>query len=185
MATQHPSGVPLGGATGKPLNLDIDMIERMESDLTLKVNNALGVYGLSQNVHGVFSIDDLENKLGTELCNHIGVGVGYWKVEPTNLSTDPKSALNVDQGVAVKTLDFFFMVILAVPTGGQCAERHSATKVLTGLRLSIMGSEVAGDSIQRRWAFVREGPVIEESDAAMLYYSQVWRLAMPSLGNRR
>lgn len=174
----------IGGRNGKPLNTDIDMIERMEADLFVKVRNALGVYGLTQNVHGVFSIDDLENKLGSDLCNHIGVGVGYWKAEPTNVTTDPKANLNVDRGMAVKTLDFLFMVILAVPTGGQCAERQSATKVLTGLRLSIMGSEVAGDKTARTWAFVRESPVIDESDDAMLYYSQVWRLAMPSIGNR-
>jgi hypothetical protein len=176
--------IPIGGITGNPLNLDIDMIERMEADLKVKVSNTLGVYGLTQNVHGVFSIDDLENKLGSDLCNHIGVGVGYWKIEPTNLTTDPKSHLNVDRGMAVKTLDYMFMVILAVPTGDQCKERHSATKVLTGLRFGIMGSTVAGDDTQRTWAFVREAPVIDESDNAMLYYSQVWRLAMPSIGKR-
>lgn len=167
------------------LNQDVGMIERMEEDLKDKAQAAFTRYGLTQNVHGVFSLDDLENKLETDLCRHIGVGVGYLKAEPTARTTDPKAPLNVDRGVATKMLDYFFSVILAVPTGSECSERHMATKVLTALRLDILGSEVSGDRIQRGWAFVHELPVPEQSTDTMLYYSQVWRVAMPTVGNRQ
>lgn len=185
MATTHPSGVPLGGDNGKQLQLDIDQITRMELDLIAKAQAVFTRYDLNQNIHGVFSLDDLENKLEQDLCNHIGLGVGFHHIEPTAVTADPKAPLNVGRGVAVKMLDYFFMVVMAVPTGDQCEERHIATKVFTALRFDIMGSTVAGDSTQRTWDLVREFPNVEQSTDTMLYYSQVWRLAMPNVGNRQ
>ncbi len=180
----HPSGIALGGVTADRLNTDIHQIERMELDLRKKVQDALTAHSITSLVHGVFSLDDLENKLQSDLCAHIGVGVGYLRTEPTALVTDAKAHLNVGGGVAVKTLDFYFMVILAVPTGAQCNEVHHATQVLTALRFGIMGSTVAGDDSNRKWAFVQEAPNVSESTDTMLYYSQVWRLAMQNVGNR-
>ena len=163
------------------LNTDVMQIERMEADLRNKCADAFARYGLSNNVHGVFSLDDLEKKLESDLCQHIGVGVGYLKVEA---QTD-SDTLNPGGGVATKMLHYFFTVILAVPTGEECSERHDATKVLTALRFDIMGSVVAGDATNRSWMFVHELPVTEQSSDTMLYYSQVWRLAMPNVGNRQ
>lgn len=180
----HPSGIPIGGATGYRLVGDVRQIARMEADLVLKAQNAVNRHNIESKVHGVFSVDDLESKLESELCNKIGVGVGYARIEPTALKADPKAPLNTGGGVAVKTLDFLFVVILAVPTGSQCDERHSATEVLTALRFDIMGSVVAGDVTGRTWDFVREGPDVEASTDTMLYYSQVWRVAMQNVGNR-
>jgi hypothetical protein len=165
------------------LNLDDTMIERMESDLATKASAAFTGASLTTGVHGVFSIDDLENKLESELCGNIAVGVGYMGAEPTAFETQPKAPLNVARGEAVKSLDFIFTVILAVPTGSDCTQRYDATKLLTILRRKIMGSAIDGDQVQRCWAFVREGPQISASTETMLYYSQVWRVALPHVGN--
>ena len=186
MATApHPSGFPLNAIVQDRLNEDLDQIARMERDLTRKVQAALTQYKLHQNVHGVFSIDDLENKLGADLCGNIGVGVGYLRIVPSAITTDPKAHLNVGGGVAVKMLDYLFGIIMAVPTGDSCDERSTATKVLTALRFGIMGSPCDGDTSNRGWAFVSEEPNVSESSDTMLYYSQVWRLAMPNVGNRQ
>lgn len=166
------------------LNKDVNMIQRMEEDLTEKAKVAFTTYQLKQNIFGVFSLDDLEGKLESDFCNNIGVGIGFMQVVPTGLTTDPKAPLNVGSQNAVKQLDYFFGVILAVPTGEQCKERNNATKVLTALRFSIMGSVVAGDASSRTWAFVKEAPEIAQSSDTMLYYQQVWRVAIPTLGNR-
>ena len=165
------------------LNLDNDMIERMEGDLAQKCAAAFQGASIEAAVHGVFSLDDLEKKQESDLCGGIGIGVGYTGAEPTHLDTNPKAQLNVSRGEAVKSLDFHFVVILAVPKDNECAERYSATKLLTLLRRTIMGSNVDGDRVQRTWAFVREAPDISASTKSMLYYSQVWRVALPNVGN--
>ena len=165
------------------LNRDQSMIERMEGDLATKCAAAVAGISVTAGVHGVFSLDDLEKKTEADLCGGIAIGVGYMGAEPTHLDTNPKAALNVGKGEAVKSLDFMFTVILAVPTGADCAERYDATKILTVLRQTIMGSDVDGDHVQRSWAFVKEQPNIAASTDTMLYYSQVWRVALPSVGN--
>lgn len=164
------------------LNLDDTMIERMEADLVSKVQAAYNAAGVEVAVYGVFSLDDLEKKQESELCGAIGIGVGYLGAEPTGVDTNPKAALNVSRGEAMKALDFMYMIILAVPTNG-CDERFPATKLLTIMRRKIMGSTISGDEVNRTWAFVKEGPQISESSDTMLYYSQVWRVALPQTGN--
>lgn len=165
------------------LNRDVTMIERMEGDLATKCGAALTQVSITAGVHGVFSLDDLEKKTEADLCGSIAIGVGYMGAEPTHLDSNPKAPLNVGKGEAVKSLDFMFTVILAVPTGADCMERYDATKILTVLRQKIMGSDVDGDQVQRTWAFVKEQPNIAASTDTMLYYSQVWRVALPSVGN--
>lgn len=167
----------------KLIHLQDDMIEQMENDLVAKVTAAYTAANLDIGVYGVFSVDDLENKVESELCNKIAIGVGYMGAEPTALDSNPKAPLNVSRGVAAKTLDFMFLVILAVPTGPMCDERFDATKLLTMQRKRIMGSDVAGDVADRTWAFVKEGPEVSASSDTMLYYSQVWRVALPFIGN--
>lgn len=171
-------------ATMLRLNQDPDMVERMEKDLTSKVKEAFESAGVSSMVFGVFSLDDLETKSKDELCNKLAVGVGYVLSEPTAVSTNQKDPLNVGSVNAAKTVDFVFSIILAVPTGPECAERYSATKLLTVLRQSILGSTVSGDSTNRTWAFVKEAPNVAESTEEMLYYSQIWRVAVVIVGAR-
>lgn len=180
----HPSGFDIapGGATGMRLTKDVRQIERMEKDLIAKASEAMTKSGITSLVHGVFSIDDLEKKTANDLCRHIGVGVGYLRAEPLAQVTDPKAPSTSMPGGAVRTLSFSFMVILAVPTGEGCEEVYDATQVLTALRFGIMGSKVAGDETNRTWEFVRESPDIEASTDTMLYYSQVWRVAMQNVG---
>jgi hypothetical protein len=164
------------------LNADYDMIERMELDLVTKAQAAFTAAGLTVNVHGVFSIDDLENKTESDLCSKIAIGVGYMGAELTSYKVDPKVPLNVSAGLAAKTVDFLFSIILGVPTGDACEERYNATKLLTALRRHILGSMVSGDRASRNWNFVKESPNISESTKTMLYYSQVWRVAIVEVG---
>lgn len=159
------------------LHHDDAMLERMELDLVVKSQTAYAAAGLSANIHGVFSLDDLEGKEESDLCGLLAVGVGYAGAEPY----DPQKAqLNTAPGgSAVRMVDFLFHIILAVPHGRDCMERYSATKLLTVLRRGILGTSCSGDATNRTWAFVREFPNITESTDTMLYYSQVWRLALP------
>lgn len=159
------------------LNQNDDMIERMELDLTTKAQAAFAAAGLEANIHGVFSIDDLENKVEADLCQLIAVGVGYAGAEPVSPATPPNTAPG---GNSAKMVNFMFVVILTVPTGQDCIQRYSATKLLTVLRRSIEGKACDGDTTNRTWAFVKEYPNIEESTDTMLFYSQVWRLALPA-----
>lgn len=158
------------------LNQDVGMVERMERDLTEKAQAAYAAAGLSANIHGVFSLDDLEDTQESDLCGKLAVGVGYAGAE----SVTPAPVASGPGGVnTAKMVDFIFHVILAVPHGQGCIERYDATKLLTSLRNAINGKHCSGDTTNRVWSFVKEFPNITDSTDTMLYYSQVWRLAMP------
>lgn len=161
------------------LNQENDMIERMELDLCTKAAAAYIAAGLEAGVHGVFNIDDLELKTGSELCGKLAVGVGYAGAETA--SPTPNSQ-NPGGGNAARMVGYLFHVILAVPHGADCVERYSGTKLLTVLRRSINGKSCDGDTASRTWTFVKEFPNVAESTDSMLYYSQVWRIAIPLVG---
>jgi hypothetical protein len=163
------------------LNRDMDMIERMESDLVQKVQSAYqSVPDLHPNVHGVFSLDNLEAMLATDLCQHIGVGIGYLETKPHR---PPEQNTNAARGSSGLMALFSYLIILAVPTEEACGTRHNATKLLTLLRAGIQGSFVTDDAANRAWTFVGEKPEISASTKDMLYYSQVWQIALPIAGN--
>ena len=160
------------------LNRDLDMIERMEKDLTDKVVEAFSSEGVEGGIYGVFSLDHLEGLTEQDLCRKIAVGVQYTGVE---LYSGVKAPLNTAPGGnSAVTLDLKFLIVLGVPTGPDCQERFSATKLLTLLRRDILGSTVSGDRTNRTWAFVKEAPNVDVSSDTMLYYSQAWRVSVVS-----
>lgn len=159
------------------LQNDPDLIRLMEQDLRSKVQFAIDCNpDLRMVVHGVFSIEDLEQKLESELSGAIGVGVQYVGME--KIKTDASPGRNS----AVRMLMFSFATLLAVPTTEGSEQRHDATKLLTVVRNSILGKPVC-DSNQRAWDIVREQPEPSASTPTMLYYSQVWQVAIPAVGN--
>lgn len=161
------------------LHQQSDMIERMELDLATKASAAFAAAGLQSVVHGVYSLDDLENKTENELGRKIAVGVAYRRAQPPEIVENPKNSAAPGHSTAVKMVAYDFLVILAVPTGEDCVERYNATKLLTVLRKSIFGSTVDGDASARRWNFIQESPVVDQSTGTMLYYSQVWQVVLP------
>lgn len=165
------------------INDDDTMIARMEADLVAKVTTALSSQSRLNkvSVHGVFSLDDLERKQAEDLCNEIGVGVGYLSA----ISTSEKSRgtnLNVDQGNAAAMVEFRFVIVLAVPTDETCGTRYNATQLLSCMRRSILGSKIENDLTNRTWRFISENPDISASTKQMLYYAQVWQVALPNSG---
>lgn len=169
------------------LNTSIEMLERMELDLAERVRDILQQEQVSAPVMGVFSIEDMEAMRESDVCasNSIAVGVGY-----NGAFARPRAQGNVDNATArPEIVDFVYGVILAVPASGDCALRPSAGRVLTALRLGIMGTGVAeghpGGRIARTWEFVQESPSVRESSADLLYYSQVWRLSLPLKTSQR
>lgn len=166
------------------INQDDHMIERMEVDLLAKIKATLVKKGLSGSVHGVFSLDDLENKTENDLQQRIAVGVGYSMCQPGQAAAKQgPGAPSIPGGPSVRVLDFYFQVILAVPTGPECKERYNATQILTVLRRGIQGTSIAGDTSSRTWAFEREAPQITESSDTLLYYQQLWKVTLPITGN--
>lgn len=166
------------------LQRDDDLIERLEKDLIDKATAAFAAATLTGGVYGVFSLDQLETLNEADFCRHIAVGIGYMGCEPTPRDSEARTGQNPGSSNAARLLDFIFAVVLAVPTGEQCTERYDATKVLTILRKSIMGTPVTGDVANRKWMFAREFPNVSESTSQMLYYSQMWRIAIVNVGNQ-
>jgi len=158
---------------------DEELIKRLENDLVQKVTRSINSHPtMSMRAFGVFSLDQLEDLLETDLGGNIGVGVAYFGAQ----AVTKDRPLNPDRSSAVKTLSFTFVVALAVPAKPETEERHDATTMLTVIRNAILGKPVEGDRIQRTWDFVREGPEISASTDTMLYYSQVWQVAMQAIG---
>lgn len=161
------------------------IIQRMEADLVDKVRVALAINGVDALVAGVFSLDELESKQVNELCGKIGIGVSFLDVTPSEIDTAPKTHGNVPVSTRAKSLDFRFLIITGIPTGSGCAaDRHNATDILTMFMMTILGATVDSDTTNRTWDFVKLVPNINESTENMLYYSQVWRVAIPLTGNK-
>lgn len=163
-----------------PLHTDANMIERMENDLIAKVTASYtGVAGVPFNVYGAFSLDHLETLVASQLCNDIAVGIGFLEALPAQ---KPVNSINPDRGNSFVMTEFRFVIVLAVPTEESCGTRHNATKLLTLLRGGILGKPVDNDMGNRTWNFVSEKPEIGASTKQMLYYAQVWQVALPNLG---
>lgn len=164
------------------VHLDDEMIERMEIDLADKAAQAFTAAGVLSNVYGVFSLDDLETKAEGELSRKPAVGVGYAGSAPMEVENNALRSAAPGQSSAMRMLSYKFQIILAVPTGPECLERYTATKLLTILRRRIHGAVVAGDGSQRRWNFQQERPHDAESTETLLYYSQTWQVSLPLVG---
>lgn len=161
------------------LNRDPDMLDRLEQDLMDKVTAAYAEFPeVSVEVYGVFDLEDMERLQESSLGNQLAVGVGYLGADRIgdNVTTDRGAP-------AARIMLYTFVILLAVPATDVGANRHSATRLMTIMRNKILGTKVAGDNTQRTWNIVREKPEISESNRNMLYYSQVWQVAIPSLGN--
>ncbi len=162
------------------LNQDPAMIEIMEADLKTKIQAAIDANpDLAMVVHGVFSIDDLETKMESDLGRSIAVGVQYAGCSAT---TKAVASSNPAQGNSIKTVMFNFTVILGTPTSDFCDDRNNATKLLSVLRMAIFGKSIGADRVQRTWEFVMERPEVGASSKTMLYHAQVWQVAMQNLG---
>jgi len=179
MATINPNGIPgLLPAGNALLNRDPEQLKRMEDDLISKVQKALEQAEISKRIFGIFSIDDLEGKQEKELCGGIAIGVGYLGASEVTRHEQ----LNVDRSRAAKSVEFSYMILLAIPADEYCEVRYDGLQLLTLLRQGILGSTIDGDTTNRTWDFVQEKPDIGESSRSMLYYSQVWRTVMQATG---
>jgi hypothetical protein len=160
------------------LNQDPDQITRMEDDLRDKIQVAINFKPeLNAGVYGVFSIDDLESKMQDDLGGGIGVGVQFVYTQAADLQARP-GAQNA------RYLQFMLQVILAVPCGMEAVERGLATKLLGVTRQAIFGEPLKDDKVNRAWDFVREQAEPSASTATMLYYSQLWQVALPQVAQR-
>lgn len=168
------------------LHQNPDMIDVMEADLRTKIAVAIDFNpDLKMAVHGVFSIDDLEAKMESDLGNCIAIGVQYsgGQRHVTDRADLHSGTFNSSRGNAARIVQYLFVVVLGVPCNEICDERKNATKILTLLRNSVIGKPIAEDKLQRTWDFVKEQPELGASTPTMLYYSQLWQLAMPVIGN--
>jgi hypothetical protein len=164
------------------LNKDATMIARMEQDLIQKVQDAYDTHlpDIDFIIHGVFSLDELEMLAEGDLNRGLTVGVGYLGAE-----INSPQATSTDRSASTRMINYSFIILLALPIQDSTASRCNVTELLTILRNAIFGSALcAGDRTQRTWNFVREKPEIAESSKTLLYYSQVWQAAMPTVGNQ-
>lgn len=158
------------------LHQDPDMIEVLEKDLTEKITASLATAQMDMGVHGVFSLDDLEAMTVADLCSKMALGVAYAGAE------DVTPAAPTTNSNAAGKDTFSFLVVLAVPvTRPGSDNRLDGSKTLSILRQTLRGKPVANAGpVPPRWYFVKELPQPSESDKTVLYYSQVWRLTLPS-----
>lgn len=163
------------------LHMRDDMLQYMEQDLMDKAHAAYEAAGVSSYVQGIFSLDDMEQKTLSELESKIGVGVGYHSADSLsrNMTGNPQDARGPVDFVA-----YNFLILIAIPVDNGDLERYSATKLLTVLRKGVAGKTIAGDRASRTWMFVNEAPRIAESSDTVMYYAQVWRVALPNVATQ-
>lgn len=162
-----------------PLIKDPMLLDRLEQDLMDKACLALKDADISAHVLGVFSIDDLESKTEQALGGLLAVGVGYLGCR--SVGTQENTAQSQGRGMN----EYRFMCLFAAPVDDQLSQRIYATTLLSVLRRGVLGSHIKDEATrtQRTWQFVEEQPVINESTRSMLYYTQVWRVSLPTVAD--
>lgn len=168
-----------------PLVKDPDALVRMEHSLMALAVDSYRTAGVDALVYGVFSLDELERKAANELGRKVAVGVQYAQSKPLEIDFNPKSSATASGGGAVRILAHEFLVVLAVPTdpaSNTDPDRYNVSKLLTLLRRRIHGELVDGDLAARRWNFQWEKPNVGESSETVLYYTQLWQVALPLVG---
>lgn len=158
----------------------IDLLEALETDLIEKAQAGFDLASVTSDVYGIFSLEELENKVLNELDKRVAVGVGYLAATPVAIDFKPGVTRNSAVSAPPEMIAFNFEVVLVVPSGVGCVDRHSSSKLLTVLRRTISGTPIAGDAGNRKWSFVREFPRPAESTDTMLLFSQVWQVALSS-----
>lgn len=158
------------------LHQDPNMIEVLEKDLISKLEDIAVNAAIEMGVHGVFSLDDLENLAEDDLCRHLATGVAYLGAEDVapHAPTTNTNAARVSQ--------YNFIIVLAVPvTKAGSENRYDGSKMLSAIRQNLQGKSVFLESpVAPRWYFVKELPQPSDSNNTMLYYSQVWRVSLPT-----
>lgn len=161
-----------------PLRTDPCLLDRLEEDLLDKIENIVNASDIASRLYGVFSVDDLEAKEAKELGTQMAIGVGYMGSRNQTNNNAP------DKGNVADLAEYRYMVLIACPVDPLCSERPDATRLLSLLRNNINNTDITDSTrTQRRWKWVEEAPQISESDNTMLYYTQVWRIVLPVLGN--
>lgn len=162
-----------------PLTKDPALLDRLEQDLIDKSCLALDGASINAQVLGVFSIDDLESRTEKSLGGLLAVGVGYLGCRA--VTTQENTAQSQGRGMN----EYRFMCLFAAPVDDQLSQRVYATTLLSVLRRGVLGSHIKDEATrtQRTWQFVEEQPVINESTRSMLYYTQVWRVLLPTVAD--
>jgi hypothetical protein len=157
-------------------------IEVMQQDLTDKVQDAINCNpDLRMAVYKVFGVDQLENMLASDLGGFIGVGVQYLGCQ-RQTKDDRTGTFGAAGGNTIRSLLYSFHVLLAVPVNANDNPPPAATELLTILRDAILGKPITEDRMQRPWDFVMERPEVGASTETMLYYSQLWQVALQNHG---
>jgi hypothetical protein len=161
------------------LNLDPDMLERMETDLHTQAAAILQAQGIQVRSTGIYSLDEMETLTEASVGRDVCIGAGYEMAAPLELEANAKTSASPGQAGAARMVGYYFSVIVAVPTEECCGTRFNGMQILTALRFGLHGSPVAGDAAARRWNFQREKAETTASTATLLYYSQLWMVALP------
>ena len=172
-------------------NLD-DMLERMNKRLQSLAKAAYEAADIKTKVYGVFSLDDLETQMKGQLTQGtMGIGVSYEGAQRSDQITNTSNA-TMRPGAGRASIDFYFLIVLAVRSDDCCEGKFNGTALLQILRRGIFSQHVVDPDAQegirpelnRQWDFVKEGPETSASGPTMIYYSQVWRANVPVTGNQ-
>lgn len=163
------------------LHNDPDMLNLLEQDLKNKIVDAVRTHNLFGVVDGVFSVDELEQRMETDIATgRMAFGVCY---QGLSLTEEAQARGNVDHGQGVGMGQFLFAIIMAVRVDATCLQRVPAQRVLTILRMEINQSTIQSGprpEAVRTWRLVQEKPETSQSSSEMLYYSQLYRITLPT-----
>lgn len=177
--------------TKQVMDID-DAIERMSKKLQSLAKSSYDNATIKSKVYGVFSLDDLERQMKDSLVRgQVGIGISYEGAQRDDIqSNTSNTTMNPGQGRA--SLNFYFLIVVAVASNDCCEGKFNGTNLLQVLRRGIFAQQTMDEdrehgvdpAIYRTWDFVKEGPEISASNDAMLYYSQVWRANAPVTGKK-
>jgi hypothetical protein len=147
-------------------------IKLLEAELVGLVKQSVE---FTDTAFSVFSLDDLLVRGNQQ--NFPIAGVMYDGAVPKGNEASPAN----DKGSAASLVDVQFTVIIATQYGYSGLEdvKSSAFDLLDAIRSRVVGYMGVN---KRPWRFVVEKPEYEPSTDGLVFYSQVWRTLVPSVG---
>lgn len=147
-------------------------IKQLEDELVELVR---GSAALTETSFSVFSLDNLLVR-GNQQTFPIA-GIMYDGAVPKGNEASPTS----DKSSAAALVDIQFTVIIAAQYDYSGLEdvKGSVFDLLDAVRSRVLGHMGVN---KRPWRFVVEKPEYEPSTDGLIFYSQVWRTLVPSVG---
>ncbi|SRR5258706_1061370 len=127
--------------------------------------------------YSVFDLDDFRIRASQQGLDLPVVGVAYDGCTP--IGKDDTAIAEGSNSVTIEVMQFIVIVAVQYQYAEQEDNKPQGTELLQQVREIVKGFKGVNS---RPWRFMGERPEPDASGEGIIFYSQVWQTALPSIG---